>query len=119
MARGDTNRPDLLTIPWWGPDGNSRRLAHGISQRVPTVSPASYGAGITQLGLRVHGHPGTDGLSTQYLPPQQNFKGAVKYVLQAGGTRNQAGAAPLLPGPVPGVLDTSLLAFGTNTGLGV
>lgn len=74
----DANGPQLLIVPSWGPDAQSRRLAVDNTVRANPANPRTWGIGVRPAP------PGsvTEGTKTDaWLPPQQTFRGVVKTVV--------------------------------------
>lgn len=77
----EPNMPRLQVVPYWGPDGYSRRLATLNTLRANPASPASVGIGVRPAP------PGsqTEGTKTDaYLNQPQNFRGYVKTISKPG-----------------------------------
>lgn len=73
----DSNAPNLVTGPKWGPDAYSRRMATLSILRGNAYSPANLGPGVRPAP------PGssTEGTKTNaFMPPQQSFKGMAAHM---------------------------------------
>ncbi len=78
----DTNPPNLVIAPKWGPDAYSRRMAALSILRGNAYSPANLGPGVRPAP------PGssTEGTKTNaFFPPQQSFKGMAARMTDPNG----------------------------------
>lgn len=75
MDPNDVNRPVILQVPSWGPDGYARRMAKRLFYRASSAYSALTGVGVRPAP---HGASETEGAkSDSYLPPQQFYRSSV------------------------------------------
>lgn len=73
--RHDVNGPQMIRVPWWGPDLNSVRMAIRNFLFANPFSPANIGIGVRPAPAGASESEGTK--STTWFAPQQNFQGFV------------------------------------------
>lgn len=91
--RTDHNPPEMHSVPFWGPDTNSRRMTGLNLLWSNPVSPASVGIGLRPAPAGASSSEGTK--STTWFNPIQNFRGFV--VKTTDPTLKNTAAAASLP----------------------